>query len=120
VLLFTIGDLDADGFGLLVGDTVLEREPIGVGDTGSIWATGDSEGDMVIGETLADTVIIEETLGDIIGDAIIIGEALGDIIGDILRDNIGGTLVDTVIIGDIEAEILFIALPAWLNILSIP
>ncbi len=114
MLLFTIGDLDADGFGLLVGDTVLEREPIGVGDTGSIWATGDSEGDMVIGETLADTVIIEETLGDIIGDT------LGDIIGDILRDNIGGTLADTVIIGDIEAEIVFIALPVWLNILSIP
>ncbi len=84
MLLFTIGELDADGFGLLVRDTVFEREPMDIGDTGSIGATGDSEGVMVIGERLADTVIIEETLGDIIGDT------LGDIIGDILRDNIGG------------------------------
>ena len=93
---------------------MFEREPMGIGDTGSIGATGDSEGDMVIGETLADTVIIEETLGDIIGDT------LGDIIRDTLGDIIAGTLVDTVIIGDIEAEIVFIALPVWLNILSIP
>ena len=82
MLLFTIGELDADGFGLLVRDTVLEREPMDIGDTGSIGATGDSVGDMVIGETLADTVIIEETLGDIIGDTLgyIIEDTLGDIV----------------------------------------
>jgi hypothetical protein len=33
---------------------------------------------------------------------------------------IGDRIADTVIVGDIEAEILFIALPVWLNILSIP
>jgi len=120
VLLFTIGELDADGFGLLVRDTVFEREPMD--NTGSI---GDSEGDIVlIGDIIGDTLgdIIGDTVGDIIGDTVgdIIGDTVGDIIGDTLGDIIGDILVDTVIIGDIEAEILFIALPAWLNILSIP